>query len=559
MLILLLLNIYSIILSILSNSILYKIQLIFEIYNAEKNRNIITEITLVNADVRLLKCKLDLISIDISINNYMGICKLVITDIIERKFSHFNFSFRKIFFMVKIWANYEAYLIGSNVSLLAAYALEILLIYYLNTQSVSHFKSEIEVFLFFIEFLSQLEYSDYIFTMFGKIPKQEYYDKAKKEDSFIQILLQQLSNECIIKYDDLVSIKNKFFVLKDLDKIQNFNLARRHIHLKYLNIIDPLFDGNNVGKSLNYNNFTRFKAVLKEFCYNNSKWLEYYRSIHKENNNISNSNNNDDDNNFIHSNVDNVVNNSNTLINNHVLVDLNNFSNSDKFKVIVNYMNEIFNIFSRTIILNIEDYCYFNYPRPSVVIYEKKKNFTNNNSILNSSYYSNSIHTNNNNNSTNNQNINDKEKEEYLAKIDPNLESKISIIQSILFKAFTYLVIYSNISNNSHNTMINETQYQEITDYFRRLMIKTNFNYLFSSYSWPNILEIIGDNDKKYLSDNLINEYNFLNSSYFFKYCENYVVMIKNERDVGAIISNFSLSSEINTIVKVVDELVVDL
>lgn len=71
------------------------------------------------------------------------------------------------------------------------------------------------------------------------------------------------SSQSVIKFEDFVDFVKKFEKFKDIDKTQNFNTNRKSITVKYLNIIDPMFNNNNLGKSISFHNFSKIKKVVE--------------------------------------------------------------------------------------------------------------------------------------------------------------------------------------------------------------------------------------------------------------------------------------------------------
>ena len=55
----------------------------FDIYNTKQKFELISDIKIINAGIRLLKCKIGSISLDISINNFSGLYKILFIDFIE--------------------------------------------------------------------------------------------------------------------------------------------------------------------------------------------------------------------------------------------------------------------------------------------------------------------------------------------------------------------------------------------------------------------------------------------------------------------------------------------
>ena len=113
------------------NNIILSIKNSFEQYNFETKSESFKEITIINADIRLLKTKFDEFNLDISINNLSGLIKILLMSFIENEFEIHkkNILFKRTLLFIKSWAYYEGNIMGSNIGLMASYALEILVVF----------------------------------------------------------------------------------------------------------------------------------------------------------------------------------------------------------------------------------------------------------------------------------------------------------------------------------------------------------------------------------------------------------------------------------------------
>ena len=164
----------------------------FERYNKESAFVLFSEIKLIMADVRLLKCKIKNISLDISVNNFSGIYKVVLIDYIENQFKNeFNrlnlftdnsFSenkiqiFRRTLILIKAWCLFEGNLMGSNIGLMASYALEILVIYVFNLH-YDNIYNEFDGFEKFFEIMDKFDWEKSIISLFGIFSSVDYQKK----------------------------------------------------------------------------------------------------------------------------------------------------------------------------------------------------------------------------------------------------------------------------------------------------------------------------------------------------------------------------------------------
>ena len=163
------------------NHILKLIKEEFEKYNKNANCTLFSELKIIMADVPLLKGKIGNISLDISVNNFSGIYKVVLIEYIENQLKNgFNRSnlfsdnsynnnkiqiFRRTLILIKSWCLFEGNLMGSNIGLMASYALEILVICMFNLY-YDKINSEFDGFQKFFEIMDNFEWKKYIISIF---------------------------------------------------------------------------------------------------------------------------------------------------------------------------------------------------------------------------------------------------------------------------------------------------------------------------------------------------------------------------------------------------------
>ena len=155
-----------------------------ERHNKESSFELISDIKYIEADIRLLKCKIGSVNIDISINNFAGLYKVLFISHIEKQleiqfnkkllFNDNSFKdnkiniYRRILLLIKGWCFYEGNLMGSNVGLMASYTLEILVIYFFNLH-YDEINNEFEAFEKFFELMNKFNWEENIITLYGII------------------------------------------------------------------------------------------------------------------------------------------------------------------------------------------------------------------------------------------------------------------------------------------------------------------------------------------------------------------------------------------------------
>ena len=224
------------------------IQNSFENYKTE-NGNILTDINIIFADVKLIKCKFENLSIDISINNFAGLGKLLFMDYVDRQI-HTKYNdnfFKKSLLLIKAWSYYEGNILGSNICLMATYALEILVIYVFNNY-YENIHTELDAFFTFFKVINKINWEKVLINIFGEVElSNDNYDSCSEKEE-----------KNLINYKEMLNFLQIFNKYKELDKIQY-----KKIILKYFNIIDPIINYNNLGKSVNFHNFNKIKKIIE--------------------------------------------------------------------------------------------------------------------------------------------------------------------------------------------------------------------------------------------------------------------------------------------------------
>ena len=300
--------------------------------NKSSKFDLISDIKIINAGIRLLKCKIGSNSIDISINNFSGLYKILFIDFIEsqlkiqmKKKKLFNDCsykenkiniFRRTLLLIKGWCFYEGKLMGSNIGLMASYTLEILVIYLFNLH-YDEIYNEFEGFEKFFELMQKMNWETNIITLYGIISNFDFYQKLSNFNENIQdqnntesninqpfwYLEKEYNNNQ--KDDNNGETQNGIRTLRNenIEPLLNINELKKfitslnkglgNIHLKkegnyingenfhkLVNVLDPLNNHNNLGKSINYHSNSKMKIVI---LYMN-KTLKNIQEIRKKGN-----------------------------------------------------------------------------------------------------------------------------------------------------------------------------------------------------------------------------------------------------------------------------------
>ena len=272
--------------------------------NRESRFELITDIKVIMAGIRLLKCKIGSINIDISINNFAGLNKILFIDFIENQLKIqfnrkklFNDSlyidnkiniFRRTLLLIKGWCFYEGKLLGSNVGLMASYTLEILVIFLFNLH-YDVIQNEYDGFEKFFELMQKFNWGKNIISLYGIMPKFTFYSRLEDFNKRIQNEKGKKGKEFNINKpfwylenndNEIITFSNKNIQpLLNLKQVKNYiislnngmgntyilkegNIINGANFDKLINVLDPLNNHNNLGKSINYHNNEKMKLVI---------------------------------------------------------------------------------------------------------------------------------------------------------------------------------------------------------------------------------------------------------------------------------------------------------
>ena len=139
-----------------------------------ENGNQIRDITVINANLKLIKLYCNDIPFDISFNQIGGIVSLGFLEMISEKFGKDQI-FKKSIILIKAWALYETRILASNLGCMASYTLQTLIIYVLN-EFYEEMKSPLDVMFKFFEIFGQFDWDMYILTIFGPIERSGIFE-----------------------------------------------------------------------------------------------------------------------------------------------------------------------------------------------------------------------------------------------------------------------------------------------------------------------------------------------------------------------------------------------
>ncbi|KAM7268429.1 hypothetical protein ACFE04_010595 [Oxalis oulophora] len=208
----------------------------------------VTDVQYIQADVKIIKCLVENIVVDISFNQLGGLCTLYFLEKLDRLISS-NHLFKRSIILIKAWCYYESRLLGAHYGLISTYALETLVLYIFHVFDGS-FAGPLEVLYRFLEFFSKFDWDNYCVSLWGPVPISSLVDMTADppRNDGRQLKLSKLF------YDECSSLH---FVSYGSQENQDLPFI-----LKHFNIIDPLRTNNNLGRSVSKGNFFRIRSAL---------------------------------------------------------------------------------------------------------------------------------------------------------------------------------------------------------------------------------------------------------------------------------------------------------
>lgn len=210
----------------------------------------ISDISFINAEVKLVKCLVDDIPIDLTGHQVGGLSTLCLLEDIDRVIEK-NHLFKKSIILVKAWCYYESRIHGSHHNLMSTYCITTLLIYLLNV-FYDELHTPAQVLYKFLDYYSTFDWDHYGISVCGPVKLTELTESPPYKIS---------NNSLVLKMDSKFfnNCKKQYLVQREgvLDSEK-----KNIFYIKYMNVIDPLRDYNNLGRSVSKNHFLRIKRAF---------------------------------------------------------------------------------------------------------------------------------------------------------------------------------------------------------------------------------------------------------------------------------------------------------
>ncbi|KAL2478699.1 nucleotidyltransferase [Forsythia ovata] len=219
--------------------------------NEEKNESAefhVKEVQYIQAEVKIIKCLVENIVVDISFNQVGGLCTLCFLDEVDNLINK-DHLFKRSIILIKAWCYYESRILGAHHGLISTYALETLVLYIFHIFN-SSFYGPLEVLYRFLEFFSNFDWDNFCVSLWGPVPISSLPDvtaEPPRKDRGELLLSKMFLDACSSVYAVFPGGQE--------------NNGQPFIS-KHFNVIDPLRVNNNLGRSVSKGNFFRIRSAF---------------------------------------------------------------------------------------------------------------------------------------------------------------------------------------------------------------------------------------------------------------------------------------------------------
>ncbi|CAN1303324.1 hypothetical protein LINPERPRIM_LOCUS25802 [Linum perenne] len=211
---------------------------------------VVKDVQLIRAEVKLVKCLVQNIVVDISFNQLGGLCTLCFLEEVDRLIGK-DHLFKRSIILIKAWCYYESRILGAHHGLISTYALEtlVLYIYHLFHSSLDG-PLAVSLVITYMNYFSKFDWENYCISLNGPV----------RISSLPEVVVDVADNggcDLLLSHEFIKQCVDRFSV-----PFRGSETNPRMFPPKHLNIIDPLKENNNLGRSVSKGNFYRIKSAF---------------------------------------------------------------------------------------------------------------------------------------------------------------------------------------------------------------------------------------------------------------------------------------------------------
>ncbi|XP_031271328.1 uncharacterized protein LOC116129750 [Pistacia vera] len=207
----------------------------------------VIDVQYVRAQVKIVKCSVKDIPVDISFNQMAGLSALCFLEQVDQLIGN-DHLFKRSIILIKAWCYYESRILGAHYGLISTYALEMLVLCIINLFH-SSLCGPLAVLYRFLDYYSTFDWDNYCVSINGPVAISSLPELVDTLGNDGDELL--LSQEFLRRCREIYSVP-----------IKALETTGHEFPVKHLNIVDPLKDNNNLGRSVSKGNFHRIRCAL---------------------------------------------------------------------------------------------------------------------------------------------------------------------------------------------------------------------------------------------------------------------------------------------------------
>ncbi|CAL5079919.1 unnamed protein product [Urochloa decumbens] len=208
----------------------------------------VNAVQFVPAEVKLVKCRVQNIDVDISVNQIGGLYTVHFLEKVNKKFGK-NHLFRRSIMLIKDWCYYEACILGSHRGFICTYALETLVLYIFHI-FYNSLDGPLAVLYRFLDYYSKFDWNNKGISLFGPISLSSLPELVTEPPD--------TNDEGFLLREEFLKEWAEAFTVTFRNCEKNPQVFSR----KFLNIVDPLNQSNNLGRSVRKKNFDRIRSAF---------------------------------------------------------------------------------------------------------------------------------------------------------------------------------------------------------------------------------------------------------------------------------------------------------
>ncbi|KAK8575727.1 hypothetical protein V6N13_033016 [Hibiscus sabdariffa] len=209
---------------------------------------IVQDVQYIRAQVKIVKCTVNDIPVDISFNQMAGLSALCFLEKVDQLIGK-DHLFKRSIILIKAWCYYESRILGAHHGLISTYALETLILYIINVFH-SSLCGPLAVLRKFLDYFSAFDWANYCITITGPVP-------ISSLPAYFAGTLVTNGDELLLGPDFLSNCRETYFV-----PMQSVDAGANVFPVKHMNIVDPLKLNNNLGRSVSKGNLHRIRCAL---------------------------------------------------------------------------------------------------------------------------------------------------------------------------------------------------------------------------------------------------------------------------------------------------------